>query len=73
MSYHQKQIQTLITKEPKLPKTRFGRSQNKSRSKVTFEVILRRLTLVDVALILHTAEEEKGSEVRALLEDQAKN
>ena len=65
MSCHQKQIQTLITEEPKLPKTRFGRSQNKNRSKVTFEVILRRLTLVDVALILHTAEEEEGSEVRA--------
>ena len=65
MSYHQKQIQTLITKEPKLPVTRFGRSQNKNRSKLTFEVILRRLTLVDVALILHTAEEEEGSEVRA--------
>ena len=65
MSCHQKQIQTLITKEPRLPTTRFGRIQNKNRSKVTFEVILRRLILEDVALILHTAEEEEGSEVRA--------
>ena len=65
MLCHQKQIQTLITKEPKLPTARFGRSQNKNRSKVTFKVRLRRLILADVELILHTAEEEEGSEVRA--------